>query len=500
METRYIGVIDIGKTNKKVLIFDTELKIVAQKYRSFEEKIEDGIHYEDVESTFAWIKGQLQEFSATYPISAISITTHGATVMSVDENGDLAVPPVAYTTDAGEEFREEFFAEFGKPIKLQRMTATAEIGSMVNVAKILYFQKKKWPEQFARIKHILYYPQYFGYLLTGNVGADPTYTGCHTYLYDFENRGYSMVARKLGVEDKLPKNIKNSWRVLGTVTPEMAEETGLSTDCIVTMGIHDSNASLLPYLVKDYNNFVLNSTGTWCVAMHPQESVRFGGSELGKLVFYNLDAFYNPVKTSIFMGGLEFDTYTKILRDVSGKDDFPAFNPEICRKVIAEKQLFIVPSVVRGTGIFPKATARVVEDGKEYLLTDIQEGHEMPSFFHNYETAFAVLNLSLALQTKIALSLAGFDGYGQVFTEGGFRRNSTYNPLLSSVYPEAECVITELKEATAFGAAICGVAALEEVSPMQTIDGFAIDAVPVEKHDFPGLAEYEAEFARLAAQ
>jgi sugar (pentulose or hexulose) kinase len=149
------------------------------------------------------------------------------------------------------------------------------VGSLINVGKKLFFAKKHFPQGFARIDSILNYPQYFGYLFTGKKGAEPTYVGCHTYLFDFDKKEYSSVARKLGIVEKLPPVIARSWEVLGTVTPRVAAETGLPPDCVVTMGIHDSNSSLLPYLVKGHGNFVLNSTGTWCVAMHPAAEVPF---------------------------------------------------------------------------------------------------------------------------------------------------------------------------------------------------------------------------------
>lgn len=54
--------------------------------------------------------------------------------------------------------------------------------------------------------------------------------------------------------------------VLGTLRRELAEQTGLFADTPVMVGIHDSNASLLPYLGTD-DAFTIVSTGTWVIAM-----------------------------------------------------------------------------------------------------------------------------------------------------------------------------------------------------------------------------------------
>ena len=46
------------------------------------------------------------------------------------------------------------------------------------------------------------------------------------------------------------------------------------------MGIHDSNANFLPYLAKGYANCILNSTGTWCVAMQSGSARRLTDEEI----------------------------------------------------------------------------------------------------------------------------------------------------------------------------------------------------------------------------
>ncbi len=497
MQGSHIAVIDIGKTNKKILIFDENLKILDSVYKTFEETIESDLHLEPVAEMERWFKEELKGLSARYAIKALSVTTHGATVLCIDKNGKLSVPPVAYTTEASELFRDEFYATFGTPINLQKETATAEVGSLINPGKKLFFLKKRFPKEFANTATILGYPQYWGFVFTGKIGADPTYTGCHSYLYNFDKKEYSSVAKKLGVDKKLPWPISKSWEVLGTISPAVSKETGLSSDCLVTMGIHDSNSSLLPFLVKGHKDFVLNSTGTWCVAMHPTDTVSFEASELGKLVFYNLDPFNRPVKTSIFMGGLEFEAYARIVQKMCGTDSFPAFNHAVFQKIIAEKNLFVLPSVVKGTGIFPTALPYVYENGKTFDFEDIRSGKAIPAFFNNYETAIAVTVLSLVLQTKAALGIAGFSGTGSVFTEGGFRKNESYNALLSAVFPKATISLTRLDQATAFGAAILAKAAIDKTDPMATAQYFDIEQVPVPTEVFTGLEEYETLFLKL---
>ncbi len=497
MAPSYIAVIDIGKTNKKVLIYDLELNVVDTAFKIFNEFQDDGINYEDLDNMTLWIKQQVRLFAGQYHIKALSVTTHGATAFAIDKHGHLAIPPVAYTTNAGDEFREEFFQTFGSPQELKKETGTTEIGSLVNISKLIYFMQKKWPEKWKNVWKILNMPQYFGYLFTGKIGAEPTYIGCHTYLYNPRKQSYSSVAQKLNLSTQLPDIISKSWEILGTVSSEFQQETSLPHDCVVTLGIHDSNASLLPYLVKGFDNFVLNSTGTWCVAMHPTDTFDFRKDELDALVFYNLNAFHNPVKTSIFRGGAEYDIYRQILKEINGDQEFPAYNHERYTRIIQEKNLFILPSIDPGSGIFPNAQPQAVENGLASSLKDIQTRDQVPDFFKDFNVGMVVLNLSLAIQTYYALNMTGFDGKGTIFIEGGFRKNNDYINLLGSLYPDAKIALTKMDEATAFGAAILARAALDGVTPEKISELFDIEIKTMATQKIPFLTDYIAEFDRL---
>ena len=83
--------------------------------------------------------------------------------------------------------------------------------------------------------------------------------------------------------------------------------------------------------------------------------------------------------------------------------------------------------------------------------------------FFQAEEALAVLNLSLAIQTKVSFDRADMTKGLQVFTEGGFSKNDSYNTLMTSFYPDSKFYLTDLKEASAFGAAITGKAAYEKL-------------------------------------
>lgn len=492
----YIAVFDVGKTNKKLMIFDENLHIVDTITEKFDEYIKKGIRFEPIDAINTWFLEGLKNFSSKYKIGCVCATTHGGTFVCIDEDGNPAVPLVAYTTEPKEPFHDDFYKRFGTPDALQEETATAPMGSLVNSAKNIYFLQKTYPEEFKRVRWIINYPQYFGYLLSGKIGAEPTYIGCHSFLWEHRKMDWSRVTRALGIIDKVPEKLQHTWDVLGTVTPEIAEKTGLEAETVVTMGVHDSNASLLPYIIKSEDDFVLNSTGTWCVMMHPADEPIFETDEIGKMIFYNLDVYSHPVKTSILMGGLEFETWSELMKEASGVDSFPDFDPEVYKRIIRKKALFILPSVQKGTGQFPDSEARVVEGDAVFTLDEIRGG-KFPSFFGDFSTAYAVLNLSLAIQSKLALERTGMKNGTDLFVEGGFRKNPDYNALLSAMFPESSVYLTNLEEATAFGAALLGKAGLEGKRPEAFAGLFEIEKIPVNAVGFDGLEKYTRKFFEL---
>jgi len=497
MDKYHIAVFDIGKTNKKLIIFDSELNILNTEKTNIEEYEVEQIKYDDLYSIEKWFLEHLKKKSSLFNIKVISVSAHGATFTCIDDKGELSIPEISYTTDPGKKFHDEFYKVFGSKTELQQITGTPDFNLLINVAKGIWFVKRKYNNKFKKTKHILLLPQYFCYKLTGKVVADPTYIGCHTYLWNFRKKDWSEVADKLGIRKLLPTQIKNPWEILGKITNEVAERTGLGKDTLVTSGIHDSNASLLPHLITTKEDFVLNSTGTWCVIMHEQEEVHFNEEELGKVVFFNLSPFSKPVKTSIFMGGIEFEAYDQILKEIHGSEVSHDFDPDRYAKIISEKDLFILPSVTPGIGQFPESKARIIDHGQIYDFEKIRKNKSYPAFFKNSATAYAVLNLSLAIQTKISLDRSDMCNGMPLFIEGGFSNNEAYNILISAFYPESDIYLTNLNEATAYGAALTGKAAVEGKHPAEFSTLLNIEKKLVRKRSFEHLDDYMETYLNL---
>jgi L-fuculokinase len=132
---------------------------------------------------------------------------------------------------------------------------------------------------------------------------------------------------------------------------------------MVTLGIHDSSASLLPYLLHTRDDFVLNSTGTWRVAMHQEDEVQFAPDEVGAAVYYNITAFGNPLKSANLMAGFEYDSFAGRFTDLLSDQPPSDYDPDLYQKVAAEKSCFVMPGIVPNSGQYPRSRAAVIRAG-----------------------------------------------------------------------------------------------------------------------------------------
>jgi sugar (pentulose or hexulose) kinase len=242
----------------------------------------------------------------------------------------------------------------------------------------------------------------------------------------------------------------------------------LDKSVVVATGIHDSNASLLPYLAKNSGqDFILNSTGTWCVSMHPSQNgdkeAICRDEDIGKVVFFNRSALDFPVKTSIFLGGMELDFYARLFRKANGKNDdfFPSSDMESARKILSEKRAFVMPELVKGSGQFPDFESGIWQDGTFYKKDELERMERLPPIVHDEKLFWAAVVVSAVIQSETAFRRAGLSDGTWIFTEGGFRKNRLYNSLLASVLGKNRVCTTSLKEATALGAAMTALMAGE---------------------------------------
>jgi sugar (pentulose or hexulose) kinase len=404
-------VLDIGKTNAKLALIDAEGRTLQEKRRPNAVLTDGPYPHHDTEGLWDWMLATCRAFAQVAEVSAIVPVTHGATAALVDDAG-LVLPVLDYETalpDLNYEAVRPPYAE----------TFSPGLPAGLNLGRQLAWLARHHADGFQRARHILMYPQYWAWRLSGVAVGEATSLGCHTDLWNPLTQHYSSLVERMGWQALLPE-VAPPWAALGTLKPEVAAATGLPANCQVLSGIHDSNASLMRYLGKDGAGTVL-STGTWMIA------AAFG-APLERLVeekdmLANTNALGRPVACMRFMGGREFGALAGAELETCTLEDIERL---IARGTMA------LPCFAETGGPFAGQPGRI--EGKTP-----QDARER----------YALATLYCVLVTDYCLD--ALQAAGPLAVEGSFTANPWFGPLLAALRPQQPLTYSDDASGTTCG-------------------------------------------------
>jgi sugar (pentulose or hexulose) kinase len=418
---KHIAVIDIGKTNAKVVVVDamSGREIAVRKTANTVLPGPPYPHF-DIDGLWSFIIASLRDFVTEPGFDALSITTHGASGVLMDERGELALPVLDYEHIYPQDVQEAYAAL--RPNFAE--TASPALSGGLNWGAQLHFQKRQFPEALARVETILTYPQYWAYRLTGVAANEATSLGCHTDLWLPFEASYSPLAERLGIRARMAP-VRSAFDALGPIRPEIAGELGLAKAVPVYCGIHDSNASLLPHLIGFGSPCTVVSTGTWVISFAVGAKPPHLDATRDTLV--NVDANGSPVPSARFMGGREWDQLTRDLPSTTAEEDRDAL------RAVIDRGVMLLPSVVQETGPFPNSVSRWVEEPGSPAERRV------------------AASLYEALMTMTCLDLLA--SAGPIIVEGPFAANPVYLAALHTL-ANRPVHASEATTGTAIGAAL----------------------------------------------
>lgn len=438
-------VLDIGKTNAKLTLLDTAGAILAEQ-RCPNQIIATGLYpHHDTERLWNWLQGTLASFAGLARISAIVPVTHGATAALVDDEG-LVLPILDYESTLPQALAAEY--EKLRPAFADSLSPQLPCG--LNLGLQLYWLAKTYPQQFARARHILTYPQYWAWRLCGVAASEVTSLGCHTDLWQPQQGTYSSLVHRMEWTPLFPP-LQAAWTALGPVRGNPALR-----DCQVLCGIHDSNASLLRYLEADAHEQprTVLSTGTWAIA------AAFG-ARLDRLdetadMLANVNALGQPVACMRFMGGREFS----VLAGAA---------PQVCDVADIEKLVrhgtLALPCFAESGGPFVGQAGRIVGPAPQTA-----------------QEHYALATLYCALMSDYCLDALGAGG--PVTVEGSFTDNPHFASVLAALRPGQDVAVSQDASGTT-----CGGWMLHRWGEVPVMEATVMAALALD-----GLAAYRAQW------
>ena len=428
MSTRVpvIAIFDIGKTNKKLLLFDECYQIVYEESKTFDEtKDEDGFACEDIFALNAWIRNSFDQLlnDERFEIKAINFSAYGASFVYLDKQLRIAAPLYNYLKPCSPQIQKSFYNKYGGEKQFSKSTASPVLGNL-NSGMQLFGLKYEKPELFEKIKYALHLPQYLSFVFCSSLHSEMTSIGCHTNLWDFEKNKYHQWVTEEGVAEKLPPII--------------------SSDCIacyaakiipVGAGLHDSSAALIPYFSFCKEPFLLLSTGTWCISLNPFNHSTLTEDELEQDCLCYLSYSGMQVKASRLFAGHEHEEQTKRIAEHFNRPD------NFFRNIQFDIELLNNPMKVSKNA----GSRSGISSFQERNLND----------FKNHEEAYYQLIFDLAEQQVRSTNLVLKNSkVKKIFVDGGFSQNNIYMQLLAEAFPEIEIYAATVAQASALGAAL----------------------------------------------
>jgi sugar (pentulose or hexulose) kinase len=293
----------------------------------------------------------------------------------------------------------------------------------------LYLKQIK-PQVFSKVKKVLHFPQYLSFLLTGKTTSEHTSIGCHTALWDFDNMGYHSWTKNLG--DTLPVPLP-----VETAYPSVVFDSTVQ----VGIGIHDSSSSLVPYFNSTEEEFILISTGTWCISMNPFNEEALTAEELNKDCLAFLSIRQKPVKSSRFFMGRIHDENVKRLSGLFGENDS------------AYKTVCLDEEIIRALRLKSGGAPVFFKNGVPDSYVDRSVKKES---FSNFSEAYHQLLMDLVQLVKESIDLvfSSTDHARNIYISGGFSKNQIFLKLIASHYPAKAVYASEVSNASSLGAAL----------------------------------------------
>jgi len=429
-----IAIFDIGKTNKKLFLFDEQYNIIYEKSESLPEtKDEDGDACEDLPLLTEWIKKSLLEASLMKDVSvkAINFSAYGASFVHIDREGIPVSPLYNYLKPYPENLKQQFYETYGNEAEFSMDTASPSLGNL-NSGLQLYLLKHAKPEIFKKTRYSLHLPQYLSFLVTNQCYSDITSIGCHTALWNFSKNSYHDWLHREDIGNKLA-SIYPSDQVIYTTLNNGPLMSGV--------GLHDSSAALIPYLSNFTEPFVLISTGTWCISLNPFNHSPLTAEELKHDCLCYLEYRGKPVKASRLFAGYEHEQQVKRLA------------AHFHVSIDYYKEVNFDAATIGKLSTTPVRTNN--NSGISAELTASGFDNKDLSSFETYEVAYHQLMLDILNQQVHSTHLVfNHSTTKKIFVDGGFSNNAIYTNLLAMAFPDTEIYAASVSQASALGAAL----------------------------------------------
>lgn len=259
---KYYVAIDLGATSGRVALAAIgsgaiELETIHRFSTPIVER--DGGYYWDIRSIFdSIVKGLVMVAGKGLKIESIGIDTWGVDFAVINKDGKVSMPRAyrdPYTNDIPEQFFKKMPAD-----ELYRRTGIQIMH--INSVFQLYAQAHDGSGIFDKATKVLFMPDALNYMLTGRMACEYTILSTSALMNPRTKTIDRDILEVCNVDPSLFAEIVMPGTVLGTLTDDIASETGLGKVPVIAVAGHDTGSAVAAVPASD-GNFAYLSSGTW---------------------------------------------------------------------------------------------------------------------------------------------------------------------------------------------------------------------------------------------
>ncbi len=472
----YIGV-DLGTSAVKLLLMDGEgkiHKIVSKEYPLYfphpgwsEQKPEDWFA-----QTMEGIKELVGECEKS-EVAGISFGGQMHGLVALDQEDHVIRPAILWNDGRTGEETDYLNQTVGKD-KLSGYTANIAFAGFT-APKILWMKKHE-PENFEKIRKIMLPKDYLAYRLSGSFCTDVS-DASGMLLMDVKNRCWSKEMLKIcGItEEQLPR-LYESYEVVGTLKPKIAEELGLSAGVKVIAGAGDNAAAAVGTgTVGDgMCNISLGTSGTIFIS-----SSTFGVDQNNALhSFAHADGYYHLMGCMLSAASCNKWWSEEILKT----KDFAAEQANITK--LGENQVFYLPYLMgeRSPHNNPDARAMFIGMTMDTAREDMTQAVLEGVTFGLRDSLEVAKSLGIKIErTKIC---------------GGGAKSPLWKKILANIM-NLKVDVIESEEGPALGGAMLAAVGCGEYPDVETIAKKVVKVVDTVEPEPELVAKYEERYQKF---
>ena len=472
----YIGV-DLGTSAVKLLLMEGNGRIANVVFREyplyFPHPGWSEQHPEDWYTQTMEGIGQLLEGFDRTQVAGISFggQMHGLVIL--DEE-DKVIRPAILWNDGRTWKENDYLNETVGKEKLSECTANISFTGFT-ASKLLWIRNNE-PDNFARIRKIMLPKDYLAYRMTG-VHCTDVSDASGMLLFDVKRRCWSKEMCSIcGVEGQQLAKVYESYEMVGTVLPDVAEKLGISPDVKVAAGAGDNAAAAVGTgtVGEGQCNISLGTSGTVFIS-----SEHFGVDSNNALhAFAHADGHYHLM--GCMLSAASCNKWW--MDDIVGTKDYAAEQAAIDK--LGENHVYFLPYLMgeRSPHNDPDARGTFIGMTMDTTRADMTQAVLEGVAFALRDSFEVARSLGISIErTKIC---------------GGGAKSPLWKKIIANVL-NVKVDVPETEEGPGYGAAMLAAVACGEYASVQEAAGKLVKVVDTIEPDPVLAAKYEERYAQF---